>query len=149
MKGYKLALACAIVGFVGTVTFAQIQAPARPAAAPPAARHQPPVPHVGPVESPAMPADPRPTINKYCTGCHNSKAKIGGLALDGVDTNNVGTNTETWEAVVRKVRTGAMPPVGRPRPDKATADGMVAFLETSLDSYATAHPNPGRPSLHR
>ncbi|MCM3880215.1 MAG: DUF1592 domain-containing protein, partial [Vicinamibacterales bacterium] len=99
--------------------------------------------------SATAPSDPRPVINKYCTGCHNSKAKIGGLALDGVDTANVGANTQVWEDVVRKVRTGAMPPVGRARPDKATADSMVSFLETSLDKYSSEHPNPGRPSLHR
>ena len=24
-------------------------------------------------------------LNTYCIGCHNSRAKIGGLALDGMD----------------------------------------------------------------
>ena len=91
----------------------------------------------------------RAVLNKYCTTCHNSRAKVGGLALDAVDTAKVGDHADVWENVVRKVRTGAMPPVGRPRPDKVQADGLVAYLETSLDRYATEHPNPGRPSLHR
>jgi len=25
---------------------------------------------------------PRATLDRYCTGCHNSKLKTGGLALD-------------------------------------------------------------------
>jgi hypothetical protein len=42
-----------------------------------------------------------------------------------------------------------MPPVGRPRPDKALADALVTSLETDLDRAAAAHLNPGRPSLSR
>ena len=56
---------------------------------------------------------------------------------------------EVWEHVIRKVRTGAMPPVGRPRPDKAIAGNLVAYLETELDKAAVAQPNPGRPALPR
>ncbi len=42
-----------------------------------------------------------------------------------------------------------MPPPGAPRPDKATADGLATFLETSLDRAYTANPNPGRATMHR
>jgi hypothetical protein len=50
---------------------------------------------------------------------------------------------------VRKIRTGAMPPVGRPRPDKALAESVASWLETELDRAALERPNPGRPTLHR
>jgi Protein of unknown function (DUF1592)/Protein of unknown function (DUF1588)/Protein of unknown function (DUF1585)/Protein of unknown function (DUF1587)/Protein of unknown function (DUF1595) len=56
---------------------------------------------------------------------------------------------EVWEHVIRKVRTGAMPPVGRPRPDKAVASTLVTYLETELDRAAFAQPNPGRLALAR
>ena len=36
-----------------------------------------------------------------------------------------------------------------PRPDAATLDGFVAYLETSLDRAAAANPRPGRTALHR
>jgi hypothetical protein len=42
-----------------------------------------------------------------------------------------------------------MPPVGRPRPDKATAATLVTWLETELDRAALKTPNPGRPALQR
>ena len=42
-----------------------------------------------------------------------------------------------------------MPPVGRPRPEKAAAESLVTYLETELDKAALANPNPGRPSLQR
>ena len=51
--------------------------------------------------------------------------------------------------MVRKLRAGAMPPVGRPRPDAAAVTGVVTSLETALDRAAAADPNPGRLVVHR
>ena len=42
-----------------------------------------------------------------------------------------------------------MPPPGMPRPDPATVNSFVTFLETSLDNAALASPNPGTVALHR
>jgi hypothetical protein len=42
-----------------------------------------------------------------------------------------------------------MPPAGLPRPDEATHDALVSFLETTLDRRAAAQPNPGRHLPHR
>ena len=88
-------------------------------------------------------------MQKYCMSCHNQRAKVAGLALDAIDLKDVHQNAEVWEQVARKVRTGAMPPAGRPRPDKATAQGLVTWLEGELDRAAAVHVNPGRPSLQR
>jgi len=51
--------------------------------------------------------------------------------------------------VVRKLRSGSMPPEGAPRPDRATSEALVGFLESRLDRAAFEHPNPGRPLVHR
>ena len=92
----------------------------------------------------------RAIINQYCVGCHNDRAKTAGLTLATVDLQRVGEQAETWEKVVRKLRGRMMPPPGRPRPDEATYDSMVSYLETSLDRSATANPNPGRTeTFHR
>jgi len=54
------------------------------------------------------------------------------------------------EKVLRKVKTGQMPPAGMPRPDSAHRAAFGNWLETSLDAEAAAHPNPGRPAaVHR
>src|SRR5262245_44870651 len=42
-----------------------------------------------------------------------------------------------------------MPPPGMPRPPGGQLDAMAAFLETSLDRAAAAHPRPGRTAMHR
>ena len=94
-------------------------------------------------------AQPGALVNQYCTGCHNAKAKVGGLALDKADFNDVASQAEMWEKVIKKLRTGAMPPLGMPRPDKTRADAFATWLETSIDKAAALKPNPGRPALHR
>src|SRR6185295_17459708 len=58
-------------------------------------------------------------------------------------------HTDVWEKVARKLRGRAMPPLGRPRPDDATYDSLVANLETSLDRLAAVNPNPGRTETFR
>ena len=92
---------------------------------------------------------PRATFDKYCVSCHNEKLKTAGLMLDKLDVTNVGSQPEIWEKVTRKLRSGSMPPVGIPRPDKATYEALSSWLETELDHAAAAHPNPGRPVVHR
>ena len=105
---------------------------------------QPPSGSVAAVASP-----PRAVLDKYCVTCHNQRMKTAGLALDAMDLAHVSNSAEVWEKVVRKLRTGAMPPAGRPRPDKALSDATASWLEAELDRAAIAHPNPGRPTLHR
>ncbi len=104
--------------------------------------------HAAPADT-QQPSPQRVLINQYCVTCHNEKAKTAGLMLDKLDVDHVGPNAETWEKVVRKLRVGAMPPQGMPRPDRAAMDSLAASIETSLDRAAAAAPNPGRPVLHR
>ena len=54
-----------------------------------------------------------------------------------------------WEKVAHMLRTGAMPPTGRPRPDGAAAARLASFLEDGLDEAAAAAPNVGRSPPHR
>jgi hypothetical protein len=92
----------------------------------------------------------RAVLNKYCISCHNAKLRTGGLTLDGLSPEDVDQDSATWEKVVRKLRSGAMPPAGRPRPDAATYDAVASHLEARLDRVASARPNPGRlPLFHR
>lgn len=91
----------------------------------------------------------RQLLNRYCVSCHNERAKTAGLMLDKADLTNVPAGAEIWEKVIRKLRSNAMPPQGVPRPDKATSDAFVSWLETTLDRDAKQHPNPGRTPIHR
>ena len=88
-------------------------------------------------------------LNKYCITCHNEKLRTGGLSLQNADLSRLPAAAETWEKVIRKLRTGAMPPQGLPRPDATALNDLASFLETTLDRSAAAHPNPGRATMHR
>jgi len=89
----------------------------------------------------------RAVIDKYCVTCHNQRLKTGGLALDAMDLGKVPAQAEVWEKVIRKLRSGTMPPAGMPRPDAATYSGLVGWLETRIDQ--ASEPFAGRPILHR
>ena len=102
------------------------------------------------VSSVVVPASKyRVVLDKYCVTCHNGRLRTAGLELDTVGLSNLGQHAELWEKVVRKLEGREMPPAGRPRPDEATYDGFASWLQASLDAAAVAHPNPGRPVLHR
>lgn len=101
-------------------------------------------------QEPASPVPYRAVLNRYCVACHNEKLKTAGLMLDKADVENAGAIPAIWEKVIRKLRAGAMPPAGLPRPDAATYDSFASYLETAIDQAAAARPNPGRPaSVHR
>jgi hypothetical protein len=88
-------------------------------------------------------------VNQYCAGCHNDRAKTGGFSFSGINLAHPERNAEQVEKVIRKLRTGMMPPSGRPRPDGETLQVFAGTLEREIDEIGLAHPNPGRPSLHR
>src|SRR5262249_51418273 len=89
-------------------------------------------------------------LNRYCVTCHNERLKTGGFVLNSADTTAIGQHPEVWEKVVQKLRAGIMPPLGSPRPDARTYEGLTTWFESELDRQAAAHPNPGRaPAFHR
>jgi hypothetical protein len=72
-------------------------------------------------------------LKTYCMGCHNSQAKAGGLALEGLSLQD---NAEIWEKVLRKLRGHSMPPPGSPQPAKKDVDSFVGWMENTLDTQA-------------
>jgi mono/diheme cytochrome c family protein len=89
-------------------------------------------------------------IGKNCVGCHNDRMKTGGLSLETADLADVPAGAQVWERVIRKLRTGEMPPASvRTRPDPRSTAALVSYLETTLDASAVARPNPGRAPVHR
>jgi len=106
-------------------------------------------------QSPAAPAAAAPAsaeaafVNQYCIGCHNQRAKIGGLALDTLDVSRVGPASETWEKVVKKIRTGMMPPSGAKRPERSALDRFASELESRLDKAVDPNAALVTPALHR
>ncbi len=92
---------------------------------------------------------PAAFIEKHCVACHNERTLTAGLSLSGMEVERIGERAELGEKILQKIRTGQMPPPGRPRPDAAESKTMVTWLETTLDRAAAANPNPGRIGAHR
>lgn len=135
------------LGVVSLAVFAILGGEGRASEAAAAAQAAPPVQST----AQAIQAPPtRAVLNKYCVTCHSERLKTGGLTLQNVNTDDVPAGAELWEKVVRKLRTGSMPPAGAPRPDAATVGAMATWLENEIDRDAIARPRPGRTeALHR
>jgi mono/diheme cytochrome c family protein len=105
----------------------------------------------GPAPTPAGTgaSEARRTLDTYCVGCHNAKAKAGGLALDVLPLDGVGAHADVWEKSVRKLRGRLMPPPGARQPGQAEIDGFVTWLEGRLDAEATASPAAGHVPAQR
>jgi cytochrome c5 len=101
-----------------------------------------------PVRAAAEPSY-RATLDQYCVTCHNQRLKTAGLTLDTLSLEHVADQADTWEKVAKKLRARVMPPQGARKPDEATYHALIAWLEGDLDRTALAHPDPGRPMLHR
>jgi mono/diheme cytochrome c family protein len=99
----------------------------------------------GPSTDSAVPD--RAVLTKYCSGCHNSKLKTAGVALDAAA--RVDEHPELWEKVVRKLLTRSMPPAGLPRPSETAYNSLLSSIETTLDSASAAQPDPGRTDTFR
>src|SRR5882762_5291686 len=92
----------------------------------------------------------KPTLlNQYCITCHNQRLKTAGLMLDAMDLEHVDKDAAAWEKVVRKIRTGMMPPSGARRPDRPLLNAFASDLEGRLDRAAAPGASLDGPSLHR
>jgi hypothetical protein len=90
-----------------------------------------------------------PTLTQYCITCHSDRLKTGGVSLESALTGSVAEYAEVFEKVLQKLRSGAMPPPGRPRPSPSTVIALTSSLEAALDAAELSHPHPGGPLLHR
>jgi mono/diheme cytochrome c family protein len=102
------------------------------------------------VKNLAGPPRARIFTEMYCTGCHGTWAKKGNLVLSGLSPNDIPAHGQQWEKVLRKLRSGEMPPsTVHGRPAAAAVATFTSMLETTLDREAVDHPNPGRAPIHR
>ena len=93
--------------------------------------------------------DGRALMQRYCVGCHNDRTRTAGLSLEALDPRDPAPDAAAFEKVILKLRSGMMPPEGRPRPDAAALAAFVSDVEARIDRAAGAAPRPGRPILHR
>jgi len=91
----------------------------------------------------------RNTVDTYCVGCHNGRAKAGGLALDTIPVDAVSEHPDVWEAAVRKLRGRLMPPPGTRQPEQREIDSFITWMEAQLDAAAARGPVAGHVPVQR
>src|SRR5437870_1534887 len=73
-------------------------------------------------------------VKQYCSGCHNENTKSGNMTLTALNLAHVEQSGELAEKVIKKLRTGLMPPVmATNRPERSAAVEFYKSLETQLD----------------
>jgi len=97
----------------------------------------------------ANPQPQRALVDQYCGGCHNDRLKSGGFSWSQIDLNRPDQNVAMAERVLRKMKSGLMPPAGSPRPGSVNMKEFVSVLESRIDQAAAAHPYIDSPDLHR
>jgi len=89
------------------------------------------------------------TLSTFCVECHNDAEREAELTLESHALTDVAAEAHVWEKVVRKLRTGTMPPADQPQPSAEERRALASWLEDSLDDAAAANPNPGRTETFR
>ena len=134
-KNFSRSVALLVGVLVVVIARASVETQGQPAAAAP---------------RPASTASAEATfLNQYCVTCHNQRLKTASLELDQLDVSKVGGDAETWEKVVKKIRTGMMPPSGAKRPDRSALDAFASELESRLDRASDPTAALSTPALHR
>jgi len=69
-------------------------------------------------------------VGSYCSSCHNGRmSSPSGVLLDQFDAARISASPDVWSRAYRQLQAGAMPPVGAPRPDRATYDALLTSIE--------------------
>ena len=93
----------------------------------------------------------QPVLTNTCSQCHNAKLASGGLnILPYAMPGSIAEHRDEWEAILRKIRSGEMPPKGIPRPPAETIVALVSFVQAEFEKVdRSITPDPGRVTAHR
>ncbi|MEI7687229.1 MAG: DUF1588 domain-containing protein, partial [Planctomycetota bacterium] len=75
----------------------------------------------------------RSFLEQHCVDCHSAERKEGDFTLDKLASDNVAGRT-AYASILERLRAGDMPPSKKARPDPAEANGVVQWIQTTLDA---------------
>jgi mono/diheme cytochrome c family protein len=112
---------------------------------------------VGPTARTAEPdpkpsADPaRPFLTQHCKACHSGDKPKGKFRIDSLTGDfNDKTNRERWLAALEQVKSGAMPPEGKPRPPEKDVAALAEWINGRVTAAEAArNAAQGRVPLRR
>jgi mono/diheme cytochrome c family protein len=95
--------------------------------------------------------DIAPLVQQYCGRCHGERRPRGGMVLTGfTDNDSVRKKRSVWEQVGDNLRSGDMPPPGRPRPSADELAKINAWLDAVVFQMdCNGEQDPGSVTLRR
>lgn len=93
----------------------------------------------------------RPFLVKHCQECHGTDKPKGNFSVDKLSADFAdGTNRERWQKVLKRVRTGEMPPKAKPRPPENEARALFDWIgDRTVAAAAARRTAEGRVVLRR
>ncbi|MBI2806767.1 MAG: DUF1592 domain-containing protein [Planctomycetes bacterium] len=94
----------------------------------------------------------RPVLVAHCYGCHSKKAaKVkGNFHLDKLSPEFADASSrEAWLEVLKRMRSGEMPPKGKPRPGAKETRAVLDWIAAGLKAAAARRAAEGRVVLRR
>lgn len=93
----------------------------------------------------------KPVLTKSCSPCHNDRNQSGGVnVIPFTHPESVSAYRDDWERLIRKVRSGEMPPKGFPRPQESQVNDLLNYVQNEFEKAdAALKPDPGRVTARR
>lgn len=93
----------------------------------------------------------KPFLTEHCLQCHNANLRTAEVDLSDFDPQHpLQDRQDLWQAVLRELRTGRMPPPGNPRPLVRRLRAVEQWIEARLEEVAASvAPSPGRVTARR
>lgn len=90
-------------------------------------------------------------LKAHCLDCHGSEDPEAGLSLSEFKQNSsLIPKRDKWDAILRMVESGVMPPVDSTQPTAQQRREFSALVKAIFDEYdRTAPPDPGRVTMRR
>jgi hypothetical protein len=89
-------------------------------------------------------------LNQYCVSCHNFDDYSGGFEIEGQGPTDIANHPELAEKIIKRLRSGLMPPAGQPRPNQETLLAVAEQVADAVDNNSQLHiPAPGLHRLNR
>jgi hypothetical protein len=95
-------------------------------------------------------APPRPFLAKYCLACHAGEKAKGELHLDQLSADfDRPAERDRWLTALKRVRSGEMPPKGKPRPADQEVRELADWIIAKADAASARRAAEGRVVLRR
>jgi mono/diheme cytochrome c family protein len=92
----------------------------------------------------------RPILAKHCQGCHGPEKPKGDFRLDKLAADFADPSSrERWQALLKRVKDGEMPPKNKPRPSEKEIQALSEWIEAGVRAAVARRAAEGRAVLRR